>query len=229
MTKEFRPIEKAPLYEMDKDGNIQKVDSKVSAIPYPTGSANVILTLTDGRRATFKIADLIAETFGEKKEVVAEDSLEEIKEERVVAAEPLEEEFQAQMQEEKIEEIEKEKELIADEVGVEVTSEKSERAKDTEAMPSSGKVTAVKKETRGRKAKPKAPKKDFSNNPMIGKIMALNTFDSVKIWKLHNIGVSNEDITELVDALHVTVITKMLEQYNAKEKLRVRAEKVIVK
>lgn len=241
MSKEFRPIKKAPLYEIDKEGNIQKIDGKTPAIPYPRGSRNVILSLDGGKRQTFILDTLIEEAFGEKKEAVAEEeSVNEapIKEEEIVVApEPLEEEFHAQVQEEEKEaqeeKILEEGNIIRDTgttnldgiIAVDVTEEiKIEKKSKAEKSVN----TTGKKETRGRKPKPKAPKTDFSDNEMVMKIMGLNTFDSVKIWKLHKNGVSNAHITELVDALHETVIVKTLEQYNQKEKLRNRADKVIV-
>ena len=90
-----------------------------------------------------------------------------------------------------------------------VLQEKSERAKDTTQMPSSDKMT--------------------SSNTDVQKILALDTFDSVKIWKLHNIGISNEEITTLVKAPHISLVEKTLEKYQQKESLRIRAAKVTIK
>ena len=197
MSREFQQIPLAPLYEISKDGIIQKVDKKTLILPYPIGSNNIRLEI-DGIKQPFLVDELIKTVFGEK-----ESKIESPQEENTIP----------------------EPEVINSQVTTDEVS--SDISNDTEETPDT-KPTPIKKETRGRKPKPKAPKKDFSSNPMIGKIMELDTFNSVKIWKLHNIGVSNEDITEIVNALHVTVIIKTLAEFEKKEKLRIRAEKVIV-
>lgn len=219
MSKEFRPIEKAPLYEMDKDGNIQTINKKTPAIPYPIGSKNVILKLEDGRRVTFKLDDLFQETFGEKVKPEIEQEVEQKAEE----SEKIIPDDETILTDEKIEEIPVEQEV-----------EKSERAMDTEQMPSSGKITSIKKEKKVKVIKEKKDKKVkeerkvSSDNPIIKKIMALDCFESIKMWKLHEAGISDADITILVNDPHDFVVVKTLEKYKKNETLRSRADKVKV-
>lgn len=241
MPREFRQIASAPLYEMDNEGNIQKIDGKTPAIPSPRGSKNFFLWVDDVNRQTFNLDTLIEETFGESKEVVeepvvvheyiSENTQEEKIEDEFIPLTPDEipQVIAEEIAEEKVEEKETDVPREDGYVPAKRDGEEIKPKKVAKESDNSEKSPSIKKETRGRKPKVKAPKKDFSYNPMIGKIMALNTFVSVKIWKLHHIGVSNEDIRELVDALHVTVISKTLAEYEKKENLRIRAEKVIVK
>lgn len=236
MTKEFRPIEKAPLYEMDKDGNIQKIEKKTPAIPYPTGSRNVYLTLSEKERKSFNIDNLIQETFGEKKESVKEE--EEIEE-------VVEEKEEKSGNEIRVTDSEIHTDGITNEILEERAIEKSERAIDTANMPSSGhpfgkkekkekpvkekkeKKEKVVKEKKAKKVK--EPRRVSSDNPIIEKIMKLECMESIKMWKLHQNGISNADITILVDDPHDFVVVKTLEKYTKNETLRNRADKVEVK
>jgi len=198
---EFKQIPKALLHEIDKEGNIQTIDKKSPIFPHPMGGNNVILKMPDGERVPFFVSELVAEVFGEKPKYKKEEIKEVVKENKNnEGLEPFE----------KLHTTPKKEKLPS------VLQEKSERAIDTAQMPSSGEVTHKK---RGRIPKEKIVVSN--NNPDIKKIMALDCFDSIKMWKLHQIGVSNEEITVLVNALHVSVIETTLEKCGRKDNLKI--------
>jgi len=64
--------------------------------------------------------------------------------------------------------------------------------------------------------------------PDAKKIMALKTFMSVKIWKLHQIRVPNSEISEIVGYPHSANVQTTIESYKKSEKLRNKADKVKV-
>ena len=60
------------------------------------------------------------------------------------------------------------------------------------------------------------------------KIMALDTFVSVKIWKLHQLGLSNDDICEIVKYPHSANVPTTIKNYKKSEKQRAKADKIKV-
>lgn len=64
--------------------------------------------------------------------------------------------------------------------------------------------------------------------PDAKKIMALDTFMSVKIWKLHQSGMSNSEICDIVKYPHISNVPSTIEKYKESKKLRDKADKIKV-
>lgn len=74
------------------------------------------------------------------------------------------------------------------------------------------------------------PRADDKNTkaekPDVKKIMALDTFMSVKMWKLHEAGLSNDEISETVKYPHSNNVPVTIAKYNKSKKLRDKANKL---
>lgn len=179
---EFKQITKAPLYEMDEEGNVRTINKQGLIIPHPRGSRSVILNTDDGRKS-FSIDKLISETFGEENGNTAIGMNSLSQDTTGSHSGP----FGVLSKEPEIEE--------------KIVKEKKIKVKESEE------------------------RKVSNDNPMIEKIMALDCFESVKIWKLHEIGVSNADITILLNHAYDFVIVKTIDKYKDSQKLRDRSDK----
>lgn len=198
MANEFRQIPKALLYEMDKEGNIRKVDRKTPILAYPLKSDNVKLYINSGGKEPFLISELIEEVWGNKTKVDSG--------KKFVNLDPLEETYQE-------------------------VKEKSERAKDTAQMLSSGKVT--KAHPKEAETKPNAEIKQEEkasgkqNSKEVDKIMKINCKMSFKIWKLHESGLSIAEIKAIVKHPHSVGAPATIERYKKNSDLRDKADKAI--
>jgi len=87
--------------------------------------------------------------------------------------------------------------------------------------------TQAEKKGKIKKEKKKDKKRVVSSdNPIIQKIMKLKCYESIKMWKLHQNGISNADITILVNDPHDFVVVKTIEKYANNQTLQERADKV---
>lgn len=210
MANEFRQIPKAPLYEIDKEGNIRKIDKKTPAIAYPLGSDNVMLQMDakdKKKRSPFKISELVAEVWGKKIKLGSGQEVLE-NEGGKLQAKPA---GSGKIQTEGISE-----EIL------------SERAKDTAQMPSSGKLlTATPKvaETKPNAEIKQEEKPSGKPNAKADKIMKLKCKMSYKIWKLHLAGLSIPEIKAIVKHPHSVGVPATIERYKKKPELQERAEK----
>lgn len=66
----------------------------------------------------------------------------------------------------------------------------------------------------------------YSENEIEKKIMSLDTFTSVKIWKLHKAGIKNDRIMELVGPKNQGNVVTTISNFKESGKLRDKADKV---
>lgn len=77
-------------------------------------------------------------------------------------------------------------------------------------------------------SEPTKEKETVTIKPDAKKIMALKTFMSVKIWKLHKIGLSNSDICDIVKYPNSANVPSTIENYKKSQKLRDKSDKIKV-
>lgn len=237
---EFRQISQAPLYEIDKEGYIQKIITKVRAFPSPMGSNNIKLIMDDGTRKPFLIDELVAETFGGKIKIeieqeVKEKSVDELRATETIRTDGITEEILVERAKDK-EKLKKESTEIThlkvsdvETKQIKVKKEKKEKVVK-EVKDKKVKVSKQLKdiETKLRELRIKNEPRIYSENPIAEKIMQLDCMETIKMWKLHKIGVSNADITILVEDIHDFVVVKTIEKYKNSEMCRNRADEVKV-
>ena len=217
MSTEYITITQAPLYEINKEGSVRTIKKKSPILPYPFGSREVKLNINDTTRQSFNIDELISELFGEigggKKKIKLE-SGQEVEEGSgtTITTRPV------------VKVAKKEEEPIVEHDGMRYNPEKP--TKTLHAVAEDGIYKKVKVVKEKKEKKVKQERKVSNDSPIIAKIMKLKCYESVKMWKLHQNGVSNADITILVNDPHDFVVVKTLEKYKKNKTLQERADNV---
>lgn len=163
MPTEYRQIPKAPLYEISKTGDIQKISNQSTILPYPLKSNHVKL-LVDGERKSFLIDELVKEVWDSSA-------------------------------------IKKEEKKIEENMSFSKTDSK---------LPSEMSVGTSK-----------------PTNLSSDQIMKMDCKMSIKIWKLYEAGLKEDEIKKIVKHPHSVSVHDTIERYKNKPSLRERANLVV--
>lgn len=198
MSNEFRKIAKCQLYEIDKEGNVQKIYKQVKIIPFPIGGNNVIMDTNYGKRESFKVSDLLEEVWGikskvsEPKEVVIEPAIAGTKKVHEATAEDL-----------------------------------AERAKDREELISLTPTEKV-AETPAKAEKKQKEKPSVSHDsPEVDKILKLDCKKNIKIYKLSQIGMDNKIIATTLETNNGSVYNVLKDYASNPDKVE-KANAIVV-
>lgn len=168
MPTEFRQIPDAPLYQMDKEGNIEKIDNGSPIFPFPLKSNDVKL-IVNGERKPFLVDQLLKKVWGSSETIVGN-----------ISQNPT------------------------------ITKEELKEAHPT---PNISEVASTQQK--------------YGNQiESSDAIMKLNCKMSIKIWKLYELGLKEEEIKKIVKHPYSVSVSATIERYKKNEALRDRANSI---